>query len=69
MTKDTFAQWMQKVDSEIESVCGLTSHDLEDFGYRDAYDDGVGAIATACEVLDANGYSFQTRGDNQWTES
>lgn len=60
---------MQKVNTEIESVCGMTSDGLEDFAYADAYEDGVSATETARDALSNAGYDLQTRGDNQWTES
>ena len=67
--KATFSQWMGKVESEISSIVSLTSEDLEDFGYRDAYDAGERASSVAREVLEENGFDLQTKDDNQWSES
>ena len=36
-----FAAWMAKVEAEIEKACGLSSSDLDDFMYCDAYEDGA----------------------------
>lgn len=51
MAKLSFEQWMQKVDAVLEKKCGLSHHDLEDFCYRDAYDDGEAPSTVAREVL------------------
>jgi hypothetical protein len=56
MPKATFEQWMAKVDAVLVRTCGLTSGDLADWMYGDAYDDGVSPREAAQEVLAENGW-------------
>jgi predicted solute-binding protein len=37
----TFQEWMAQVDVELSAKVGLTSSDLEDYCWRDAYDAGA----------------------------
>ena len=46
----TFEDWMAEVDRWLEDKCGLSSLDLPDACYRDAYDDGESAARFAREV-------------------
>jgi len=52
----TFKEWMDKVDQEIKGVTDLTSEDLPDYMFYDAYEDGVDPAETAAKCLDAAGY-------------
>lgn len=45
--KPTFSEWMQQVDAIIWRRVGCGADDLADFCYRDWYDEGVSAAATA----------------------
>lgn len=45
--KLTFEQWLKEVDRYVVALCGLGADDLPDWGYRNAYDDGVSPIAAA----------------------
>jgi hypothetical protein len=40
-TEQKFRAWMQKVNHEVELLCGMSSDDLPDVCYRDWFDDGV----------------------------
>ena len=40
MKDETFTAWLGRVDDALEDTCGLTSEDLPDYLYRDAYEDG-----------------------------
>lgn len=55
----TFDTFMRRVNGEIRDLCGLTSDDLGDFMYRDAFDAGVSSPhEIAIEVLADNGFPF-----------
>lgn len=41
MVKKSFEAWKKAVDAEILRRTGMTSDDLEDYSYRDCYDNGV----------------------------
>ena len=36
-----FETWMQHVNAHLVRLCTMTADDLPDWGYRDAYDDGI----------------------------
>jgi hypothetical protein len=55
MAKITFEAWMSKIDSSLERKCGMSSSDLEDFSYRQAYDDGESVSDTVSAVLENSG--------------
>ena len=46
-----FAEWMQRVDAEIERAAGVSIHDLPDQDFRGAFEDGVSAKSFATQVL------------------
>lgn len=52
----TFEQWMKKVDQIIYNICGLTSEDLADFMYYDAWEDGARPEDIANDVLEENDF-------------
>jgi len=52
-----FAYWMYLVDRRLSRACGLTSADLEDHLWRDAYDTGMSPRDALADALDANGMS------------
>jgi hypothetical protein len=54
--KQDFKTWMNKVDGWLYKKCGLTSNDLADFCYRDAYDNGERPASIGKRVLEAEGY-------------
>lgn len=35
-----FAAFMVKVDEKLESLCGMSSSELDDINYREMYEDG-----------------------------
>jgi hypothetical protein len=41
MQKLTFEQWKKSVDAIIGSLCGLSADDIDDWCYRDDYDNGL----------------------------
>lgn len=47
----SFGDWMEEVDAALERLSGMSSGDLPDWPYRDAYDDGLNPISVAREVL------------------
>lgn len=51
MAKLSFGQWMQKVNSALVKKCGMDSRDLQDFAYRDAYDNGESPSLVVKQVL------------------
>jgi len=52
--RDTFDDWMKKVDQAVESLVGVSAQDLADYCYRDAYDSGASAKATAKRAIRAD---------------
>ena len=49
-----FRLWMSKVNAIIASrLCGLTSDDLPDWNYRDAYDEGTTPSRAAAQAMRA----------------
>ena len=58
MRELTFMQWKEQIDSELLSICGLTSECLPDTCYRDNYDGGMSAKEQALELLEEEGYPF-----------
>lgn len=52
----TFAEWMEDVNEQLLVRCGLTSDDLPDWGYRDAYDAGIAPAVAARRALKACGF-------------
>ncbi len=52
----TFRQWMRLVDLALLARVSLTHHDLADFGFRDAFEDGISPEEVAAEMLDAEGF-------------
>lgn len=51
----TFEQWLAKVDSVLISRCGLSSDDLPDWCYRDAYEDGTSPRQAAQQAMSNSG--------------
>lgn len=51
----TFAQWMARVNQYMATqFYGLTSDDIADWPYRDAYDDGMKPQAAARAAIMAD---------------
>jgi hypothetical protein len=46
----TYRQWKEEVEMCLEELCGMSSEDLPDYAYRDAFDDGLSPEDTAEEV-------------------
>lgn len=53
---DGFHSYMIEVDREVRALTGLSWLDIEDFTYRDAYDDGVDPETAAREALENSGW-------------
>jgi hypothetical protein len=49
--KQSFEDWMKKVDCHIEYAIGLSTSDLPDCCYRDWYDNGMSAKAAAAKAI------------------
>jgi hypothetical protein len=47
----TFNEWMEQVDCEIEQAYGLSSSDLPDWNYADAFEDGMTPVSAADEAM------------------
>jgi hypothetical protein len=54
-----FAVWLWTVDRVLLAAVGLGSSDLEDWTYRDAFDDGVRPGEAARAALDYAGYGAE----------
>lgn len=46
-----FALWLQALDQAVQRRIHLRYDDLEDWGYRDAYDEGMTPVEAATEML------------------
>ena len=53
-----FEAWMAEVDRQMKRLCGMTTQDIADFCYADAFDAGKTPLATAKRALKADGYKF-----------
>ncbi len=47
----TFEAWKAKVDKAIERKTGLSADDIEDYGYRDAFESGMTPAEAASEAI------------------
>lgn len=54
--KKTFEEWMAAVDRAIQSKVGLSSSDLADWPFRDAYDSGEAPGSVARALLRSEGF-------------
>jgi hypothetical protein len=50
---DGFTMWMAKVDALMVKYCTMSSMDLPDWNYRDAYDDGMSPSRAARSAISA----------------
>jgi hypothetical protein len=48
-----FEAWMKKVDQACEARFGISIHDLPDYCFRDAFDDGETPARTALDAIRA----------------
>ena len=46
-SEEHFKIWMQQVDAHLEKMGGVTSDDLPDYCYRDAFDRGTSSTTAA----------------------
>lgn len=53
---EEFRDWMSEVDVVISRVCGLTSNDIADWRWRDAFEDGTEPKEAAMEALAEDGF-------------
>jgi hypothetical protein len=54
--KQTFSEWMAKVDTWLYKKCGLDHNCLADYCYRDAYDNGEHPATIGKRVLEQEGF-------------
>lgn len=54
--KLTFEEWMKEVDKHIGRACGMSHNDIDDFRYRDCYDDECRPGEVAEEALANAGF-------------
>jgi Family of unknown function (DUF5419) len=50
-TRQTFEQWKLAVNQAIERKVGMSSDDLPDWGYADAYEDGLSPASAASSAI------------------
>jgi hypothetical protein len=48
-----YTAWKKQVDAELEALCGMSSDDLPDYGYADAFEQGRSARSVAKAALRA----------------
>ena len=49
----TFEQWKSKVDQHLINLCGMTSEDIDDWNYYDAWEDNVPPLHAAKHAMKA----------------
>ena len=49
----TFEAWMSKVNGWVEMLTGVTTSDLADWGYRDAYESEVSPKEAALAAIES----------------
>ena len=54
----TFEEWMRDVDLAVEAISGVSTLDLPDWGYRDAFEDGLTADEAADAILEENEFDL-----------
>ena len=54
--KQTFSEWLRKVDTALVKRVGRGDNCLGDFCYRDAYDNGERPVSVAKQVLINEGW-------------
>lgn len=54
-----FAVWLEVLDRAVQRRVHVRYDDLEDWGYRDAYDSGMSPKEAAVEMLAAAGWDFE----------
>lgn len=55
MQRMSFQAWKRLVDAALLAGCGMVGDDLPDYGYWDAYEDGVDPRTVAKRVIRAAG--------------
>jgi len=53
-----FQEWLEVVDTIVMETAGVSTFDLADYLYYDAYDDGVDPDEVAEAVLHEEGFPF-----------
>lgn len=53
-----FNIWMDEVDQAVLDIAGCSVHDLPDYLFRDAFQDGESPRHVACELLQQEGFPF-----------
>jgi hypothetical protein len=53
-TKQTFEQWMAKVNRAVEHLSSMSTDDMADCPYRDWYDDGMTPETAARKAIRLN---------------
>jgi hypothetical protein len=53
MAPKDFDSWKKQVDAILVRLCGMSSDDLPDYGYADAFENGCSAKVTAKRALRA----------------
>ena len=55
-TDKMYLRWMEDVDDEVQSIAGVSVHDLPDFPSRDWFESGVAPAEAAEDVLAEAGW-------------
>jgi len=62
---DGFEKWMAAVDKHIDSMLGLSSRDIADFPYRDAFEAGTTPQEAAISSIRARSKQKDLRGKRE----
>ena len=55
MAKRTFEQWMAQVNRKLMTMCMMSADEIPDWGYYDAYAEGVPPFTAARRAIAASG--------------
>jgi len=48
---ETFREFMDKVNAYVISVCGMSTDEIDDYHYRDCFDEGMDPEETGDEAM------------------
>jgi hypothetical protein len=52
----TLKQYIKEVDKAVSSIAGLSVHDLADFDFSSAHEEGASPRQTAEQILEEEGF-------------
>lgn len=53
---ETFQEFMDKVNAYVISICGMSTDEIDDYHYRDCFEDGIDAEECGDEAMENAGF-------------